>query len=115
MNKNKHLSKALHNEDFFGSLDVDSTKFRDWLVTGIFYAALHYYESYFADLNKHSPSHEISDDWIAQDSKLALTYNDYRELKQYRRDASYKARNFTPQEIRDIILPLFNNIKKQLL
>jgi hypothetical protein len=114
MNRNRHLSKALHNEDFFSSMDIDATRFRDWIVVGIFYAILHHYEAYFANSNKHSPSHDISDDWIAQDGNLSPTYDDYRELKQYRWEASYKSRNFSPQDIKDIILPTFNSIKSRI-
>ena len=114
MNRVRHLAKALHNENFFNSMNIDSTNFRDWIVTGIFYAILHRYEAYFANSNKHSPSHDISDDWIAQDSNLSATYDDYRELKQYRRDASYKSRNFSPQEIKTTILPIFESIKRQI-
>jgi len=112
MKRNKHLSKALHNQDFFTGIDVDNTKFRDWVVVGIFYSILHYYEAYFASLNRHSSSHDISDDWIAQDNNLQPTYTDYRELKQYRWEASYRSRNFSIDEIKNTILPIFNNIKK---
>ena len=115
MERDKHLNKAEHNEKFFSSFDVNSTDFKDWIVTGIFYAAIHYYEAYFALENKHSNSHHTCDDWISNDEKISDTHSDYRELKQHRRQASYKEKIFTSNEIRDIILPKFNNIKSKIL
>ena len=115
MEKHRHLSKALHNEEFFKSFDLDKTKYRDWVIVGIFYTAIHYYEAYFSDSNKHSRTHDIADDWIAEDPKISDTYGDYRELKESRWYASYWSKIFTAQEIRDIILPKLYNIKKSIL
>jgi len=115
MEKIGHFNKAQHNEKFFNHFDVDKTEFRDWVVVGIFYAAIHYYEAYFARYGKHSYSHEARDEWIGNDSRIGDTYTEYRELKQYRRLASYKDKNFTPADIRNFVLPKFNTIKVKLL
>ena len=85
MERVKHLSKAQHNEKSFNSLGMDTTEFRGWIVVGIFYAAVHYYEAYFARYAKHSPTHDTRDGWLAIDNKISDTYCDYRELKQHRR------------------------------
>ena len=115
MERIEHLSKAEHNEKFFRSFDMNSTDFRDWIVIGIFYAAIHYYEAYFALKNKHSKHHKITDDWISNDEKISDTLFDYRELKQQRREASYRKKYFTSDEIRRVILPKFDNIKSKIL
>ena len=115
MQRVKHLSKAEHNEKFFRSFDMDNTDFRDWIIIGMFYAAIHYYEAYFALKNKHSGSHDTADDWISNDAKISDTYFDYRELKQQRWYANYKAKRFTPDEIKRVILPKFDNIKSKIL
>ena len=44
----QHLEQAQHNERFLATLDPASTPFRDWAVTIIFYAALHYLRALFA-------------------------------------------------------------------
>lgn len=115
MERIKHLSKADHNEKFFQSLDIDKTNFRDWIVVGIFYSVVHYYEAYFALYKKHSTSHEISDDWISNDNNISDTYYDYRELKQERWEASYRAKIFSSNYIKHSILPKFSNIKMKIL
>ncbi len=40
--KEAHHKKAQHNEDFFNHFDLKTTPFLDWVVTAIFYAALHH-------------------------------------------------------------------------
>lgn len=115
MERSRHLNKASHNEKFFNSLDIDKTEFGDWVVTGIFYTAHHYYDAYFAMTNKHSTSHDILDDWICNDNRITNTYESYRELKQYRWEASYRSKNFPSREIKNVILPKFEEIKKQIL
>lgn len=115
MERVKHFSKGDHNEKFFNSFDLDKTTFRDWVVVGIFYTAIHYYEAYFAKSNRHTRSHETQDNWISNDKKISSTYDDYRELKQHRWKASYQAYNFKAEEIRDSILPKLQNIKSIVL
>lgn len=115
MDKLRHMNKALHNEDFYKSFNIDKTDFKDWIVAGIFYTALHYYEAYFSELGKHSRDHGIYDEWIPNDDKIKNTYSDYQELKLYRWQASYRSKNFKPIEIRTDILPKLDSIKKQIL
>ncbi len=115
MDRLRHINKAIHNEEYFNSFNINNTKFRDWIVVGIFYAALHYYEAYFAYLGKHSRDHGIYDEWIPNNARIKNTYLDYRELKQYRWHATYRFMNFTPGEIQNNILPKFNIIKNHIL
>lgn len=114
MNKRRHLCKAAHNENFFSSLDIDKSNFPDWIVVGIFYAALHYYESYFSNFHEHSSTHDTGDDLISKDKNISNTYEDYRELKQYRWQASYKDTIFSADCIKNDVLPKYNRIKEHL-
>ena len=53
----QHIGKAHHNEEFVARIKSDPN-FLDWAVTGYFYAAVHYIESYFAKfLGRHSTDH----------------------------------------------------------
>ena len=115
MKRSEHLTKAQHNENFFQKLDTTTTDFRDWVVVGIFYAAIHYYESYFALEGKHAGTHNKAERWISNDKRICDTYFDYRELKQYRLKASYEDKKFTSEEIKRFILPKLENIKNKIL
>lgn len=58
--ENQHLIQARHNEDCVQYL-INASRFNDWAVTGIFYAAVHYVEAAFdACLNGfHTFSHAV--------------------------------------------------------
>jgi len=58
----QHLVQAKHNEDFVNSFDLQTTPYLDWVVTGIYYAALHYVESYLALQGKHPRSDRYRDE-----------------------------------------------------
>ena len=113
-NRIEHLKKAKHNEDFYSSFNIDETLYRDWVVAGIFYAALHFIDAYYSAENKHFFAHGMRDEWIKNDWRLSKIYFNYRDLKEYRQKASYKIYEFSTQEIKNDILPHLESIKKFL-
>ncbi len=113
-NRIAHLKKAQHNEKFYLSFDIEKTPYKDWIVVGVFYTALHFIDSYFALSNKHPFAHGMRDDWVRDDWRLSQIWPDYRDLKEYRQKASYKVYEFNSQEIKNDVLPLLNSIKSYL-
>ena len=63
-----HRQQAQHNEEFIASFDLDSTPYLDWVVTAIFYAALHFVDSYLAIRGVHLSSHRGRDSLITPNS-----------------------------------------------
>jgi hypothetical protein len=110
----QHIAKARHNEQFYKSLDIDRTMFKDWVVVGIFYTALHFIDAYFSLRDKHPFAHGLRDDWVKNDWKLSAIYPDYRDLKEYRSKASYKFYDFSSQQIKNEVIPLLGSIKEFL-
>ena len=115
--RDEHIRKAEHNKSFADSFNWDSTPFLDWVVTGFFYSALHYVDAYLATVNGgiHPHSHTGyggRDSYVGK--HLNQIYVDYRDLKQGSIDARYNMRNFTVDEVRNDILPLFDNIKNTI-
>jgi hypothetical protein len=113
-NRNDHLLKSKHNEDFYLSFDIGKTLYKDWIVVGIFYSALHLIDAHFALSNKHPFAHGMRDEWIRNDWRLSKIWPDYRDLKEFRQKASYKIYDFTSQKIKDEVFPLLDSIKKFL-
>lgn len=113
-NRIAHLKKAQHNESFYLSFDVEKTPYKDWIVAGVFYTALHFIDSYFALKNRHPFAHGMRDDWVRDDWRLSKIWLDYRDLKEYRQKASYKVYEFSVQEIKNDIFPLLDSIKDYL-
>lgn len=63
MTANEHHSKVQHNEQFidtvFGDYVASATPFTDWVVTVIFYVAVHKVDEYLASLrnSEHPMNH----------------------------------------------------------
>lgn len=112
--KGEHIAKAAHDEQFAASLDLATTPYLDWVITALFYSALHYVEAYFATMKRHSADHRTRDSAIQRDSRIRSLYNDYSELKNYSINARYYMVRFTEAEIRRNLFPRLDNIKARL-
>ena len=75
----------------------------DWVVTGIYYAALHYIESYLALLNRHPRSNEYRERMFQELKELTPIYPDFRTLKDYSQGARYDLQRFSRDEVEDMI------------
>lgn len=113
--KHEHVAKAKHDEGFVSSLDLSTTPYVDWAITGLFYAALHYVEAYFAAMRRHSPDHRTRDSAVQRDSRIKGIYNDYSELKNFSINARYYMIPFSESDLRKNLLPRLANIKARIL
>jgi hypothetical protein len=95
----QHLQKAAHNEAFVASLDLTTTPYLDWAVTGLFYAALHYVEAFFATKGIHSVDHRARDSDIRRSPELKTLFVPYNELKNHSINARYMTTRFTAADI----------------
>lgn len=110
----EHIEKGKHNENFLGSFDVDKTPFLDWVVTGYFYAALHYLGAYFKTQGQQPSRHPYTDTLMLKDSNLDAIYNDYLDLKNDSEEARYGSRTFTPVYVRNFCQSKLSSIKQHL-
>jgi uncharacterized protein (UPF0332 family) len=113
--RDNHLHQAQHNEAFVVSLNLDSTDYLDWAVTGIFYAALHYIESFLATQNIHSSTHASRDRVFQQQQNLKPIYNQYRILKTRSESARYDLQQFNLAEARTLISVELEAVKSHIL
>lgn len=95
-----HRQQASHNEAFLAALDVDTTPFRDWMVTTMFYAALHHIESYLATKNVHLHTHLGRENLIWAVHELRPVYDSYQRLKHRSELARYEAVTFSAEQVR---------------
>lgn len=112
-----HLTQARHNEAFVQSLDMQTTVYLDWAVTGLFYAALHYIEAFLATQGQHSPSHRSRDTVFRSFSQLRPIYSQYRTLKDVSMQARYQAQGARPFPVGYVRMLLNNelaSVKRQL-
>lgn len=96
-----HLQRAQDNEEFFGHrLDIRAAVDRPWMVTALFYAALHWLDTYLGLKNIHPGSHVRRARHFATDPNLQPLYRHYEELYNRSRDARYLIVAFTEADFR---------------
>lgn len=86
--REEHLQKAKHNEKLAVVLQPE---YKDWCVTAIFYAALHYVDMHLASEGTHPTSHDKRNPLIAKHYLLREIWSPYRKLNILSRNARYYA------------------------
>lgn len=115
--KHQHQTKAADNEAFADYVDLNQRAAVDWVLTVLFYAAVHYVEAYFAKQGIHSTTHTTRIASIRQDPTLRAIYRNYQELLTYSRDARYDVVALGAQDIQDVRpnLEMIKNLIRPLL
>lgn len=111
----QHLKKAQHNENFFNHFDLDATPYLDWIITGIFYSALHYIRAIaskynFENIASYGELDKLFDRLFILKRNPTI-YQDYRQLKDDSREARYEMINFNKEDVRDLRDQEFARIK----
>jgi len=91
----RHLWQVVRNRNLLALLDPETTLFLEWVVTVIFYTALHLVEARLAKHNLHMGTHADRDNWIQADGALRYTvWPLYKELEDYSHEARYQCVGF---------------------
>ncbi|MGH9510717.1 MAG: hypothetical protein ACRD2U_01130 [Terriglobales bacterium] len=112
--KSEHRARAEHNENLVAILQYP---FWDWKVTGLFYAAVHYVQCYFAAKSVTLPPGKMN-----HRKRLTLVqwhlrsiYKDYEDLYNDCREARYEADiEFTEKEVK-VLENKLESVKKEIL
>ena len=112
--KEEHVSCAEHNNSFWTSIELDSSHFIDWAITGMFYESVHWVEAFLAPKGYHSGKHvERAKNMRFFKIDLKQIQNDFDKLKQDSETARYDCYKHTADEARQLI-PLTDNIKNHI-
>lgn len=99
-----HVTRAEHNEQFYGAIGAPHTEYTDWAVVALFYAALHYVDAVLATggLRENQPGHPQNHRdrlfALAGHPKLTSVNVHYLELYHRSKDARYRMVQFAPRE-----------------
>ncbi len=112
--KDEHINWATHNRSFWTSIDLNSSPFIDWALTGMFYESVHWVEALLASKSYHSGKHsERARNMRFFKSDFKPIQTDYDILKQDSETARYECYKHTTQDARQLI-PLVDNIKSHI-
>jgi hypothetical protein len=117
--RDQHLRKAQHNERFFTSFDINLTPYLDWVITGIFYAALHYIRALaakyrFTNISSYGDMDRLFNR-LSVFRNNATIYSDYRQLKDDSRVARYEMDQLSPSDVVELRDVEFDRIKSFVL
>lgn len=112
--KAEHIGQAQHNQSFWSSQDLDTILFVDWVVTGIFYEALHWVEAFLATKSNHSSNHGERSLAMQRHAELQAIQTDYGILRHESENARYRCYKHTEQDVQNDLIPLASNIRDHL-
>lgn len=109
-----HSRQAVHNRQFVDSLDVDTTPYLDWVVTGAFYTAVHLIEKFLAPHGIHPESHKHRCNAMSRIDVLRPVFEDYRDLYTESERCRYLCRMPGRNRVRTSILPKLDSIQNTI-
>lgn len=113
--KDEHLAQAAHNEKFASSIpDWPHSEHRDWVLTALFYAALHLVDARLDRYGIHPLSH-------ARRERCLETLADFKNVKRQYYDLQHGSENAryglvipSAKDLTDLYLLRLNHIKKEI-
>lgn len=109
--KDEHVIWAKHNRDFWMSFELTTTPFVDWVVTGVFYEAVHWVEAFLAVKRQHSDTHgQRSWAMCRFTSELSPIQIDYDTIKLDSENARYRCYKYTSHDVEKDLIPLLERI-----
>ena len=95
-----HQRKAEHNRRAIAHLQSAGDEYLDWVVTVMFYTALHLVDQVLYHYTRANPrDHRQRHAAIASQVRLAPIYRDYREREWQSQRSRYECAPFTPAEV----------------
>jgi hypothetical protein len=100
-NKDQHIKKAKHIEEFSDSLIELNNKFIDWAIVAYFYSALHWVDALLAEkLKKHPENHRERENYFRLVDVLRDIFTEYKQLKLESETVRYKLHKFEKSHIK---------------
>jgi len=97
--KEQHLEQATRNEKLAAEVLVH-TRYCDWTVTVLFYAAIHYIEAFLAVQRIHCFDHAERSEKVRIIPQLRTIGKQYESLRTTSRQARYQALPITPDDVK---------------
>ena len=112
--KDAHIAQAEHDRSFWGSFELSSTPFLDWVITGIFYEGVHWVESFLETRGEHSDNHRQRLVAMRRNAEVRPITADLEILKQESENARYRCYQYTASDITSDLIPTVDRIKSHI-
>jgi hypothetical protein len=109
-----HKNQAIRNEDFHNLAKGNS--YFDWAAVGLFYAALHYVDSYFLfKYNRRHNNHKSRNGEISYEKNLKQIFSNYMLLYDMSRNVRYELFKPNKNDVEQLFKKDFTQIKGHIL
>ena len=113
-NEDAHSRQAAHNRRFIDFLKIGETDYVDWVVTAIFYTAVHLVEGFLAPHGSHPTSHSVRCNAMSRFESLKPVYKDYMELHHQSERSRYHCVEFDRTHVKTRLLAKLAPIESRL-
>lgn len=102
-----HRQQVTHNRETIAHLQRAGDAYLDWVVTALFYTALHLVDQVLYHNARLNPrNHRQRHAAIANEPSLMPIYGDYRELEHQSRRSRYECAQFTIDQVQRLFVRL---------
>ena len=111
----EHVDWARHNRTFWNSFDLDATPYLDWVVTGIFYEAVHWIGAFLASKGDHPTSHPATQRRMQRyPTELNTVPTDWGILRADSENTRYECYMPNSAEVRNDLIPIIERIESHI-
>ncbi len=104
--KKKHIEQYKKNKSLANSKYMKQTQFKDWRIVIIFYAAMHYLDSSYADVNNHPKTHKKRKEFLDMTPQYDEIIDEYDNLEMLSRKSRYDCIQILDNEVTDALINL---------
>jgi hypothetical protein len=97
----EHIYKAKNNKRFADAIRPITSTSSGWILTILFYSALHYVEAYNAKFDCHFKNHDDLKRDIYRNPQLSDIFDDYSDLLTFSWNARYRPCNYGEEDVKE--------------
>lgn len=101
--KDKHIQQYKKNKTLANTDTLKKEEYKDWRIVIIYYSALHYIDSSYADANIHPLTHVKRKEIFEKLSGYDEILDDYDNLEMLSRKSRYNCVNISDREVEDAL------------
>ncbi|AQS58001.1 hypothetical protein [Desulforamulus ferrireducens] len=111
----QHISQYQKNKQLLeqSCFDIENTDYPEWVVTILFYTAVHLIEAELAKYSQHCLNHKTRNKAVIAVENCKPIFPEYETLYRQSKKARYDCTIFTPKKIKQI-WSLFERIESHL-
>lgn len=101
--REKHIKQYIENKSLANSNCLKQPQYKDWRIVIIYYAALHFLDSTYAELGWHPTTHEKRKKFLDRTPEYTDIIDDYENLEMLSRKSRYNCVKVKDSEVNEAL------------